>query len=265
MRFIGVIPARLASTRLPGKPLLEIAGRPLIEWVYRQALKAPVLERVIVAADDRRIVRAVEAFGGQALMTRPDHPSGSDRVAEVAARIEADAYINIQGDEPLMAASTIQEVAQALGGESGGPGPRKMSWQISTACVEIREEREIESPHAVKVVWARDGRALYFSRAAIPSRRGVKAPVYKHLGIYGYRRQVLLEMPQLAPTPLEQSECLEQLRWLEYGIPIRVVEVAHDSLGVDTPDDLERVRPLLENASKDAALELKARQGKGSR
>lgn len=264
MRFIGVIPARFASTRLPGKALLDIAGRPLIEWVYRQALKAPLLERVIVATDDRRIARAVEAFGGQAMMTRADHGSGTDRVAEVAAEVEADAYVNIQGDEPMMAAETIEEVARALQGEAAGAGTTT-PWQISTACVEITEKHEIESPHAVKVVRARDGRALYFSRAAIPCRRERKARVYKHLGIYGYRRQVLLEIPRLAPTPLEQSECLEQLRWLENGISIRVVEVAHDSLGVDTPDDLERVRPLLENARNEAVLELKARQGKGPR
>ncbi|HSR49875.1 MAG TPA: 3-deoxy-manno-octulosonate cytidylyltransferase [Acidobacteriota bacterium] len=261
MRFVGVIPARLASTRLPGKPLLEIAGRTLIEWVYRQTLRAKVLERVVVATDDQRIAEVVEGFGGEALMTRSDHLSGTDRVAEAAGKIEADAFINVQGDEPLIAPQTIERVAWALRDENslGQASP------ISTACVEIEEEREFASPDVVKVVRDRAGRALYFSRAPVPYRRGEKVPVFKHLGIYGYRRQMLLEMASYPPTALEKSECLEQLRWLENGIPIRVVEVEHDSLGVDTPDDLERVRPLLENAPQDTVLELKAQRGKGPR
>ncbi len=239
MRFVGVIPARLASTRLPRKPLLNIAGKPLIEWVWRRVKQADCLDEVWVAADDERIAETVRGFGGNALMTRVDHPSGSDRVAEAASRIEADVYVNVQGDEPLIPTSTIEAVCRPFREDS--------LLQVATARVRISEAWEIESPDAVKVVTDALGRALYFSRWPIPYRRGEAAPIYKHLGIYAYRRSFLLGLHRLKPTPLERSELLEQLRFLEHGVTVRVEEVDEDSLGVDTKADLERVRPLLEN------------------
>lgn len=238
MHFVGVIPARFNSTRLPGKPLLEIAGKSLVQWVYERARQASRLDDIIVATDDERIFRAVEGFNGKVVMTSADHPSGTDRVAEVAQSIQADVFINIQGDEPLISPETIDSVC--------APFERDADIQVTTACVEITDPEEINSPHAVKVVCNRQGWALYFSRATIPHRRGV-GPVYKHLGIYGYRRDFLRMFSSLEVSPLEKIERLEQLRLLENGIPVHVVEVQQDSLGVDTDEDIERVRPLLEN------------------
>lgn len=201
--------------------------------------QAGCLDEVWVAADDERIAETVRGFGGNALMTRADHPSGSDRVAEAASLIEADVYVNVQGDEPLIPTSTIEAVCRPFQGDS--------RLQVATACVRISEAWEIESPDAVKVVTDALGRALYFSRWPIPYRRGEAAPIYKHLGIYAYRRSFLLGLHRLKPTPLERSELLEQLRFLEHGVTVRVEKVDEDSLGVDTKADLERVRPLLEN------------------
>ena len=240
MHFVGVIPARLNSTRLPGKPLLEIAGKPLVQWVYLRARQASRLDEVIVATDDERVFSAVEAFGGSVLMTRADHVSGTDRVAEVAQSVEADVFVNIQGDEPLISPATIDQVCT--------PFERDSEIQVTTARFEITDPEEIESPHVVKVVVNRQDRALYFSRAAIPYRRG-HGPVYKHLGIYGYRREFLHILSELKSSTLEETERLEQLRLLENGIPVHVVEVQEDSLGVDTHEDIDRVRPLLENVS----------------
>ncbi len=247
MHFVGVIPARFNSTRLPGKPLLEIAGKPLIQWVYERVRQASRLDDIIVATDDERIFQAVESFNGQAVMTSPDHPSGTDRVAEVAQSIEADVFINIQGDEPLISPQTIDVV--------GEPFERDADIQVTTACVEITDPEEVSSPHAVKVVSNPLGRALYFSRATIPHRRGA-GPVYKHLGIYGYRRDFLRVFPSLPVSPLEKIERLEQLRLLENGIPVHVIEVQEDSLGVDTEEDIRRVRPLLENEISGSGGEL---------
>ncbi|MEE2840682.1 MAG: 3-deoxy-manno-octulosonate cytidylyltransferase [Acidobacteriota bacterium] len=238
MHFVGVIPARFNSTRLPGKPLIEIAGKPMIQWVHQRARQASRLDDIIVATDDERIFRAVEGFEGKAVMTSADHPSGTDRVAEVAQSIEGDVFINIQGDEPLIPTETIDSVC--------APFERDADIQVTTACVQISDPAEVNSPHAVKVVFDPQGRALYFSRATIPHRRGVGS-VYKHLGIYGYRRDFLRVFSSLPVSPLEKIERLEQLRLLENGIPIHVVEVPQDSLGVDTDEDLDRVRPLLEN------------------
>ncbi len=239
MRFVGVVPARFASTRLPGKPLLQIAGKPLIQWVYEAASQATCLERVVVATDDERICRTVLDFGGQAIMTRSDHQSGTDRVAEIAECIDADVFVNVQGDEPLMAASTVEAVCR--------PFTMNPDLQISTARIRIADPEEARKPQVVKVVTDAAGRALYFSRSLIPFPRREPAIWYKHVGIYAYRRQFLLALRDLRPSPLETTECLEQLRFLENGHVIEVVEVTEDSLGIDTPEDLERVTPLLQN------------------
>ncbi len=245
MRFVGIIPARLASTRLPGKPLIRIAGRTLVEWVYRSVNRARVLEAVWVATDDERVVREVESFGGRALLTRADHPSGTDRVAEASRSIDADVFVNVQGDEPLIAASTIEAVCAAFAEDP--------DLQVSTACVDLQTEQEYRDPHTVKVVTDLQGRALYFSRAPIPFAKEGLPAASKHLGIYAYRRSFLLDLDSLQRTPLESTESLEQLRFLENGVPIRVVKVPEDSLGIDTNEDLDRVRPLLENPRPESA------------
>lgn len=250
MRFLGVIPARFASSRLPGKPLLRIQGKPLIQYVYQQAVKCPHLSRVVVATDDERIESAVKAFGGQAVLTAVHHRSGSDRTAEVAQGMEADVYINIQGDEPLISPSTIDAVC--------GLFLNGTEVALATARVRIPRERS-EDPNVVKVVVDHRGRALYFSRCPIPFDRSEKASYYKHLGIYGYRRQILLSLNSLAPSGLEEAEKLEQLRWLENGLTVHVVEVTEDSLGVDTSEDFERVRVLLENGSNISEVGVPAR------
>lgn len=241
MRFIGVIPARYQSFRLPGKALIEIAGKTLVEWVYLRACRSRRLEEVLVATDDQRIFDVVTGFGGKAVMTRSDHLSGTDRVAEVAAAIPADVYLNVQGDEPCIAAETIDGVCE--------PFLTDAEIQVTTARVAI-DSQEAEDPNVNKVVVDVRGRALYFSRARIPYPRRQQPQYYKHVGIYGYRREFLLNLHRLAPSSLEAAEALEQLRFLENGIPIHVVEVQQDSIGVDTPEDLERVRPLLENEQR---------------
>lgn len=241
MRFVGVIPTRYQSSRLPGKALIELAGRPLIEWVYRQAQLSTRLDALVVATDDERIRSAVEQFGGNALLTRDDHASGTDRVAEVASRIPGDVFINIQGDEPLIAPETIDSVCQ--------PFLVEPELEVSTACVLIDDAEQISNPHVCKVVFDHQGRALYFSRSVIPHPRREGGRHFKHVGIYGYRRAFLLRLNQLVPSCLEKAEALEQLRFLENGIPIRVVRVEQDSIGVDTPEDVEVVRRLLENSA----------------
>lgn len=237
---MGAIPARYGSTRLPGKPLLLIAGRPMIEHVYARVARARGLDRVVVLTDDERIARAVESFGGEWEMTPTDCASGTDRIAWAARRWTAGAVINIQGDEPLIDPEEISRLAEHLAANPQDP--------VVTLATPAAPE-EMESPNAVKVVLARDGSALYFSRAAIPYPRqpgqeGAAAPL-KHLGIYGYQRDALLRLAALAPTPLERSESLEQLRALENGIGIRVLIVARTSIGVDTAEDLERVEKIL--------------------
>jgi 3-deoxy-manno-octulosonate cytidylyltransferase (CMP-KDO synthetase) len=244
MRFVGVIPARYNSSRIPGKPLIEIAGRPMIQWVYDRASQASALAEVLVATEDERVLSAVEDFGGRALMTRSDHLSGLDRVAEVAEVVQGDVFVNIQGDEPLITADTIEKVCSPFKG--------KARVQVTTARVKITDPEAINDPHVVKVVTNEQGRALYFSRAPIPYVRNEPGAVYKHLGIYGYRREFLGMLAKLRPSRLEEIEALEQLRLLENGIPIEVVEVAEDSVGVDTLEDLDRVRPLLENELKES-------------
>ena len=235
---VGAIPARYASTRLPGKALAPIAGRPMIEHVYRRAREVEGLDRVIVLTDDERIRQAVEAFGGEAQMTPEDCASGTDRIAWAARTWTAAAVVNLQGDEPLVDPAAVRRLAQHLRRFPDDP-------LVTLAAPATR--RELEEPSSVKVVTDRRGYALYFSRAAIPYARtpGVARPL-KHIGIYGYQRRALLHMAELEPTPLERTEGLEQLRALENGMPIRVLEVTDSSPGVDTPEDLERVRRLVE-------------------
>ena len=238
---VAIIPARYHSIRLPGKPLLDIAGRPMIEHVYRRAETAATVGAVIVATDDARIADAVAAFGGEARMTRADHPTGSDRLAEVAGALTCDLIVNVQGDEPLIEPTLIDAVLSALAADP--------SLGIATVRCPITDPAEFANPHAVKVVVDGHGDALYFSRAPMPYHRfsvPAGAPLgYKHIGLYAYRRLCLLELAALAPTPLERREQLEQLRALESGYRIRTIETTSEPIGVDTPDDLERVRRLV--------------------
>jgi 3-deoxy-manno-octulosonate cytidylyltransferase (CMP-KDO synthetase) len=243
MKIVGIIPARFASIRFPGKPLALIAGKPLIQRVVEQCRKAKSLAEVIVATDDSRIAEAVKKFC-RAEMTRPEHPSGSDRIAEVAERCDCDAVVNIQGDEPLIEPSVIDAVAGALAQN-----------EMSTAATRIKNPAELDNPNIVKVVVNAAGRALYFSRRTIPYLREAASgstseqlaafAFLKHLGIYGYRRETLLRLVKFPVSPLEAAEKLEQLRALENGIQIAVVQVAYDSVGVDAPGDVEWVERYL--------------------
>lgn len=241
MRFVGVIPARYSSTRLPGKPLIDIAGKPLVQWVYERVREVCRLDDLLVATDDLRIMRVVENFGGKAMMTSSDHLSGTDRVWEVAQKIEADVFVNIQGDQPLISPSTIDSICS--------PFDQGMDVLVTTARVAIDGESDIQDPNVVKVVVDSQDRALYFSRSVIPYPRRNPSRVFRHIGIYAYRLQFLQRLPQLKPSLLEESECLEQLRFLENGVPIHVVEVSDKGLEVDTQEDVSRVRPLLENTA----------------
>jgi 3-deoxy-manno-octulosonate cytidylyltransferase (CMP-KDO synthetase) len=238
---IAVIPARYASTRLPGKPLVEIAGKPMIQRVWERTREARRVVRVIVATDDERIVQAVEAFGGEARMTRADHRTGTERIAEVAVHVEASVYVNVQGDEPLIDPAAIDAAVEALRSDD--------SVQVGTIAVPITAPGDIMDPNVVKVVLDFDDNALYFSRAPIPwvrdSEHRVHARHLKHLGLYVYRREALLEFPTLPQGDHERLEQLEQLRWLENGWKIRVAEVEHDSVSVDVPEDVARVEKLL--------------------
>jgi 3-deoxy-manno-octulosonate cytidylyltransferase (CMP-KDO synthetase) len=239
LQTVVVIPARYGSTRLPGKPLATIDGRPMIEHVYQRAKSATRVSRVIVATDDLRIARAVLSFGGEVKLTRPDHPTGTDRLAEVAAKLSCAVVVNVQGDEPLIDPRAIDEAIAPF----SDPGVL-----ITTLCRRITDADELKNPNVVKVAIDRGGFALYFSRAPIPyvrDPRGGWPPMFRHVGLYAYRRSALMVMAALEPTPLERAEALEQLRALEHGIRIKVVETAYDSLGVDTLEDLEHVRRLL--------------------
>jgi 3-deoxy-manno-octulosonate cytidylyltransferase (CMP-KDO synthetase) len=252
---VAIIPARYASSRLPGKPLLEIAGRPMVVHVVERALAAPRVSRAVVATDDRRIFEAVTAAGHEAVMTSPDHASGSDRLAEAAARIECDVVVNVQGDEPLISPETIEAAVAALLEDEGAA--------VSTTCERVEGAADVLSPDVVKVVVDERGRALYFSRSPLPFPReaarrhgslaaaleaepALLALFRKHTGLYVYRRAFLLEYTRRPQTALERAESLEQLRVLEGGHAIRVVEAASPSIGVDTEEDLARVRELLE-------------------
>ena len=242
MSIIAVIPARYSSTRLPGKPLADICGKPMVQHVYERVARVDILNKVIVATDDERILHAVESFGGKACMTNPDCASGSDRLIEVAHTHPSDIYLNVQGDEPLLESSAVEKLAQAMLTDT--------ALQMATLCCHISEE-QAKDPNLVKVVRAHNGNALYFSRSPIPYPRkgGIPAAYWGHLGIYAYRRDLLMRFGSLPFSQLEHTEKLEQLRVLEAGISIRVLETVASGPGVDTPEDLELVRKLIMRSS----------------
>ena len=247
MKFTAIIPARYASTRFPGKPLAMLGGKPVIQRVYEQAVA--VLGEAYVATDDERIRQAVEAFGGQAVMTRADHKSGTDRIEEAAEKIgtTADVIINVQGDEPFIQRSQIETLCQQF------DDPQT---QIATLGKRFESMEATENPNSPKIVCDTKGFALYFSRSVIPFIRGTersewfgKFPFLKHLGIHAYRREVLHEITQLPQSPLEIAESLEQLRWLQNGYRIRVGETNVETVGIDTPEDLQRAEEFLAHKS----------------
>jgi 3-deoxy-manno-octulosonate cytidylyltransferase (CMP-KDO synthetase) len=246
MRVTAVIPARYASTRFPGKPLADLCGRPMIQWVYAGAQRCPLVDRVLVATDDERIAAAVQAFGGTAVLTRSDHPTGTDRLAEVAAGLDSELIVNVQGDEPLIDPAMIEAAVRPLLADPDIP--------MGTLKTPLTSLEEFRNPNVVKVVTDRHGFALYFSRAQIPHPRNFadqletrwsELACAKHVGLYVYRRDFLLRFPNLQVTPLEEQEKLEQLRALEHGYRIHVAATPLGVQGVDTPEDLERVRQLL--------------------
>ena len=244
MKVLCVIPARYASTRLPGKPLSMIAGKPMIQHVYERACQAKLPNEVVVATDNELVEKAVLDFGGKAVMTSPDHPSGTDRLAEVALMYpDVDVIVNVQGDEPMIPPEVIDRLAEAFNGD--------VDLNMATMKV-VMDEEDYENPAAVKVVTDQQGYALYFSRSLMPYPRnkpeGFK--VFKHVGIYAYRRNFLLKYAALAPTPLEKAESLEQLRALENGYKIKVLESDFQGIGVDTPEDLAAVNALFEKMKK---------------
>ncbi|HEY1481147.1 MAG TPA: 3-deoxy-manno-octulosonate cytidylyltransferase [Candidatus Acidoferrum sp.] len=246
--IVAVIPARYASTRLPGKPLVPLAGKPMVQHVYERTKLASMVNRVIVATDDQRIMDAVRAFGGEARMTRADHRTGTERIAEVAAHETGDVFVNVQGDEPLIDPAAIDTAVQAL--LEGEPA------QIATVATPIRVTADIMDPNIVKTVLDFDENALYFSRAPIPwvrdTQHKVHVKYWKHLGLYVFQRDALLEYPTLPQGELERIEQLEQLRWLENGWKIRVAEVEHDAVSVDVAEDVVRVEKLMEEEKRPA-------------
>jgi 3-deoxy-manno-octulosonate cytidylyltransferase (CMP-KDO synthetase) len=241
---IAVIPARYAATRLPGKPLVALAGKPMIQRVWERVQQAKKISRIIIATDDERIRQAAAEFGGEAAMTRAEHRSGTERVAEVAATIgggEDQIFLNVQGDEPLVEPGAIDALVEAIESDP--------DVAVASLMVAIAKPADIMDPNIVKVVLDFDSNALYFSRAPIPWVRDRNAPVHvqhmKHLGLYGFRRAALLDFPTLPVGDLERIEQLEQLRWMENGYKIRVAETEHDSVSVDVPEDVARVEQLL--------------------
>ncbi len=238
MKSICVIPARYSSTRLPGKPLKDICGKPMICRVWERASLAKSVAEVIVATDDDRILQAVEKNSGRAIMTRADHKTGTDRLAEVAEKFpEVEVIVNVQGDEPLIEPALIDELV--------GEFVADKNLQMATVATELTDADEMKNPNNVKVVLDKNNDALYFSRSLIPYPRNVgKAKVFKHIGIYAYRRNFLLAYAKMESTPLEQSESLEQLRALENGYKIRVIKSSCKFIGVDTEGDLKLVNEI---------------------
>ena len=243
LQFVGIIPARYASTRFPGKPLATLAGKPVIEHVYRRVVEA--LGSAYVATDDDRIAQAVERFGGQAVMTRADHKSGTDRIAEALEKTgrEVDVVVNVQGDEPFITTRQIETLCHCFDDEQT---------QIATLGKPFESMEAVENPNSPKIVTDLKGFALYFSRSVIPYIRGFEQtdwlshfPYLKHLGIYAYRTEVLREITQLPQSPLEKAESLEQLRWLQAGYRIKVGITNEETVGIDTPEDLVRAERFL--------------------
>jgi len=247
MKTVAIIPARFGSSRFPGKPLAPILGKPLIQWVYEQALQVKDLDGVWVATDDRRIQECVESFGGRALMTREDHPSGSDRLAEAATLVNLapeDIVINIQGDQPVFSPGLISRLAAVLRHDPGVV--------MVTPVKRLSDPTAAANPNTVKVVFDRAGRALYFSRSPLPFWRDGGHPYYyRHIGIYAYRVQFLKEFVHLPPGRWEAAEKLEQLRALEHGFPIHTVETDGDTREVDSPEDARQVEEFLRRQQSD--------------
>jgi len=249
VRTLGVIPARYGAQRFPGKPLAMIAGKTLVQRVYEQAAKAARLDKVIVATENTRILEAVEAFDGNALLTSPDCATGTDRIAEVARAYDCELVVNIQGDEPLMRPEMIDQLVEALQSD-----PQCV---MGTLARKLESATNLDNPNVVKVAIGQNGNALYFSRSRIPFVRDAKTPnasewltrakFYKHLGIYAFRREFLLKFVQLPQSELEKTEKLEQLRALENGYSIKVLITPYDSIGVDRPEDIELVEEILKS------------------
>lgn len=238
MRVMIVIPARMDSTRFPGKPLVDLMGKPMVQWVFEAARKSAYAEEVVVATPDPVIVDRCQEFGCKALLTRSDHLTGTDRIAEVASQVESEIYVNVQGDEPLIPTASIDACVAPLLEHADA--------QMASVYCDC-EPAEIDNPMVVKVVTDNSGRALYFSRHAIPYPRNPRTiPVKKHVGLYAFRRQALLEFASLPPSPLEIAESLEQLRFLENGIGIQMSPAQGTELAVDTPEQAEQVRRILE-------------------
>lgn len=244
MKFLGVIPSRYASTRLEGKPLKDICGHTMIEWVYKRT-KLSNLDEVVVATDDERIYKEVERFGGKAILTSKEHENGTSRIAEVCTKYEDyDVIVNVQGDEPLIEPEMINSIINSFKEDD--------TISMSTLKYKIDTMEEIENPNYVKVITDKKGYALYFSRSVIPYPRKLDIQnYYKHVGIYGYKRDFVVEYAKMEPTPLELSESLEQLRTLENGYRIKVMETPYKIIGVDTQEELEKVREYIkENGLK---------------
>jgi 3-deoxy-manno-octulosonate cytidylyltransferase (CMP-KDO synthetase) len=235
-----IIPARYSSTRLPGKPLIKVKGKPIIWWVYERANQSKLADKVIVATDDERIFNSIDGFGGNVCMTSPDHQSGSDRIAEVVRKDEdIDIAVNVQGDEPMLNPDSIDKAIKCLLEDEKA--------DIATLIRKIHDKEEVQNPNLVKAVIANDGRALYFSRSPIPyPRKEEFAVYYGHVGLYAFRREALLKMTELPQTNLEKTECLEQLRALQNGLVIKTAEIDYAPTGIDTPEDLERFRACVE-------------------
>jgi len=238
MKILCVIPARYASTRLPGKPLADIVGKPMIQHVYERSAQATIPQQVVVATDDEKVFQAVQQFGGKVVMTSSEHQTGTDRLAEVASKYaEVDVIINVQGDEPLIDPKVIDELAQEFLNDTALQMASVMS---------IMDTEDYQNPNVVKVVTDLNNNALYFSRSLLPYPRVAgKANVYKHIGIYAYKKDFLLKFAKLEPTPLEQSESLEQLRALENGYKIKMIKTKSKFIGVDSIEDLQTVNELL--------------------
>lgn len=234
--IIAIIPARYESTRFPGKPLALISGKSLIERTYSNAKKCGMLDRVVIATDDARIAEAAEGFGAEVCMTKKEHDSGTDRIAEAAEKLNlapGAIVVNIQGDEPLIEPETVEKLV--------APMAEDASLQMSTLSYRIRNPEETQSPNIVKVVSDREGFAMYFSRSVIPFSEGNEGVFYKHIGLYAYRKSFLLRFSRMAPSELEKRERLEQLRAMENGFKIKVIESDSDPVEVDVPEDIQKV------------------------
>ncbi len=246
MRAVGIIPARYAATRFDGKVLADLCGKPVIQHVWENAKKARMLDELIVAADDERIIKAVESFGGKAAFTAKEHPSGTDRLREIANPLDVEIVVNIQADEPLVRSSMIDELVTALLQDSGSGAV------MATLMKKISDPEQINNPNVVKVVVDKNNFALYFSRYPIPFYKQQKpAYFYKHIGLYAYTKDFLFTFANLPPSFLEKAEGLEQLRALENGYKIKVLETQYDTAGIDTPEDIAKAKKMLLKEAKD--------------